>query len=166
MRSAKTFPANGTPPVLAPAPEAPTVGLGRLVLAALFTSLLYAALSTASAGICPGGVDSSGGFIDADGLPTTARPVCLLVNFHPQRWVLLLLAAIVIVAAVLTARATRVERARRIVVIATLSIVAIGIVATLASFPAFYSGAVTQWRGGPVPHFWFDAVTTITKESN
>ncbi|MHC5795775.1 hypothetical protein ACVXZ4_06405 [Lacisediminihabitans sp. FW035] len=149
-------------PVMAPAGEPQPRGFGRVIVTGIVTAILYSALSTGSTGFCPGGYDENG-FVDADGVPTTVRPVCLTVNFHPQAAVLLLLAAIVIVTSVILGRNSQVARAGRVTTIAALAILVIGLAATLATFPAFYNSSVVDWRGGPAPHFWFDAVTSITK---
>lgn len=156
MAQTKTF------PVMAPASEAQSMGIDRVVVTGIVTAILYSALSTGSAGFCAGGYDENG-FVDAAGATTTVRPLCLTVNFHPQTGVLLLVAAIVIVTAFVLGRSSQVARARRITTIAALAIVVIGLAATLATLPAVYSPSVIDWRGGPAPHFWFDAVTSVTK---
>jgi len=143
---------------MAPSGNVRTAGIGRVVVTGLVTALLYSALSTGSTAVCAGGSDEN-----ASGSPTTTQPLCLSVTFHPQTWVLLLLAALVIVAAAMVGRRTPIELTRRITTIAALAIVAIGITATLATFPLFYYSAVTAWQGGPAPHFWFDAVTSVTR---
>lgn len=70
--------------------------LRSLVLFASGAALLYAIVSTASRGVCRGGITSGGGFIDADGRATDVAPRCIELALRPSVFVFLAFAGIVL----------------------------------------------------------------------
>ena len=56
----------------------------RVLLWSLITAFLYPVFMTASKGICPGGVDANGGFIDSAGQPVDEAPQCIQLTLAPS----------------------------------------------------------------------------------
>lgn len=59
-------------------------GIRRLLIAAALAAFVYPAFMTSSRGYCPGGVDGSGGFIDASGQPVDEAVTCIQLNLEPS----------------------------------------------------------------------------------
>lgn len=56
----------------------------RLVLVAVVGALVSSSFMVATKMRCPGGVDASGGFIDANGDPTDIAPTCTTLSLRPS----------------------------------------------------------------------------------
>lgn len=69
----------------------------RVVIVAVIAALVYPALMVASRSYCPGGVNGSGGFIDASGQPTGEAPVCMDLTLRPSPLIYIGIAAIVLI---------------------------------------------------------------------
>ncbi|WP_017202923.1 hypothetical protein [Microbacterium algeriense] len=70
----------------------------RVLILAVIAALVYPSVMVASQTYCPGGVDGSGGFIDASGQPTDEAPVCIELTLAPSPLVYIGIAAIVLLA--------------------------------------------------------------------
>lgn len=68
----------------------------RVLIVAVIAALVYPTLMAASRSYCPGGIDGSGGFIDASGQPTDEAPVCIELALAPSPLVYVGIAAIVL----------------------------------------------------------------------
>jgi hypothetical protein len=139
----------------------PPAGFGRVIVTTVITAVVYTGLSTSSFGTCPGGM-SGNGFVDGAGNPSDSLPTCRSVTFQPQSLVFLILAAICVAAIVLGGAAATAAAVRRIRLRAMIALVAVRVVGTLVTLPAFYSAAPAQWGGGAPPQFWFSTITTVS----
>ncbi|MFF2371287.1 hypothetical protein [Agromyces sp. NPDC058110] len=140
---------------LATLPGAPIIRrIRRLLVAAAATGLIYGLLGTASKGGCPGGVTGDGGFLDANGDPTEAVPMCVSLTLRPAPIVYVAIVAIVLLAITSVLRRADSEA----VALRTLDRAAVLIVAVAAAWAAislvsFLSIDVTAWNGvGPFPY--------------
>jgi hypothetical protein len=70
----------------------------RVVIIAVIAALVYPTLMVASRGYCLGGVEGSGGFIDASGRPVDEAPVCIQLTLGPSPLVYVGIAVIVLLA--------------------------------------------------------------------
>ena len=70
----------------------------RLLILAVIAALVYPTLMVASRATCPGGIDGSGGFIDASGRPVDEAPLCVQLTLGPSPLVYVGIAAIVLIA--------------------------------------------------------------------
>ena len=70
----------------------------RLVIIGLFAALVYPTLMVASRGYCPGGIDGSGGFIDASGRSVDGAPLCIQLTLGPSPLVYFGIAMMVLLA--------------------------------------------------------------------
>ncbi len=70
----------------------------RILIIAVIAALVYPTLMVASRGYCPGGVDGSGGFIDASGRPVDEAPVCIQLTLGPSPLVYVGIAVIALLA--------------------------------------------------------------------
>ncbi|WP_303709666.1 MULTISPECIES: hypothetical protein [Microbacterium] len=68
----------------------------RVLLWSLIAAFLYPVFMTASKGICPGGVDGNGGFIDSTGQPVDEAPQCIQLTLAPSPLVYIAIAVIVL----------------------------------------------------------------------
>jgi hypothetical protein len=68
----------------------------RVLIVAVIAALVFPTLMAASRTYCPGGIDGSGGFIDASGQPTDEAPVCIELALAPSPLVYVGIAAIVL----------------------------------------------------------------------
>jgi hypothetical protein len=68
----------------------------RLLIVAGIVALVYPSVMVASQTYCPGGIDGSGGFIDASGQPTDEAPVCIELTLAPSPLVYVGIAATVL----------------------------------------------------------------------
>jgi hypothetical protein len=64
----------------------------------IITGLVYSTFMSGSKGICPGGVDASGGFIDAEGRSVDQAPLCVQLNLRPSVFVYFGIVLIVLIA--------------------------------------------------------------------
>jgi len=71
----------------------------RVLLWSLIAAFLYPVFMTASKGICPGGVDANGGFIDSAGRPVDEAPQCIQLTLAPSPLVYIAIAVIVLTSA-------------------------------------------------------------------
>jgi hypothetical protein len=68
----------------------------RLLRRTLGWALVYSILATGSRSTCPGGFDSNGGYLDANGDPTEVAPNCITLTLQPSPLILIVLALVVI----------------------------------------------------------------------
>lgn len=73
-------------------------GIRRLLIWALVVGVLYSVFMSASKGICPGGIDAGGGFIDSEGRSVEQAPLCVSLALRPSAFVYVGLAVIVLIA--------------------------------------------------------------------
>ncbi|MEY2847792.1 MAG: hypothetical protein RI885_457 [Actinomycetota bacterium] len=102
---------------------------GLVTLGAL-TAVVYVVLCTGMAAGCTGGYDSSGGYIDAEGRPTTIEPLCATFRFEPRLYVVALIAGLVAAAAVAMTRVATNGEARRIRGQAVIAVLVVGLLFT------------------------------------
>jgi hypothetical protein len=138
-RNADAGPAAGSPP----AADRPILRRARaLVLWALGASLLYATLAASTAS-CPGGFTADGGFLDANGDPTSVQPQCVQLTLQPGPAVYVAIALTVVIALGRAARAVDVQTALRTLDRASILVVAIAVVSMIV--------AVLWFQAIPVP---------------
>lgn len=91
-----------TPPETSAAPGLAGVvvirGIRRVLIWSLIIAFLYPAFMNGSKGICPGGVDADGGFIDASGRSVDEAPMCVQLTLGPSPLVYIGIALIVLLA--------------------------------------------------------------------
>ena len=136
-------------------PELPGADIIRAIRAlliwAVLASLVYTALSHATQGICPGGFDGSGGFIDADGGPTDTAPTCLTVSLLPGPIVYGIIGGTIIgVLSVILRRASSQAQALRFISRARWIVCGVALVSILVAQVWFAQLDVTSWDGGPI----------------
>lgn len=137
----------------------------RLIILALVASLVYSTLVTASRGGCPGGYDSDGGFIDANGDPTAVAPSCFYLALGPSPLMFVLFALIGIGALSSALKKSRTEAdALRYLDSAAAVIAGITVLSIVVSHIWFWNLPVMDWDGindlnliGPFP---FAVMTT------
>lgn len=88
-------------------------GIRRVLIWALVVGALYSAVMSASKGICPGGIDADGGFIDSEGRSVEQAPMCVSLTLRPSVFVYVGLALIVLIALGRVAKAADERAARR-----------------------------------------------------
>ncbi|WP_291055377.1 hypothetical protein [Herbiconiux sp.] len=126
----------------------------RMVIAAVVAGLIYSFLTVASKGICVGGVDGSGGFIDSSGNPTDAAPSCLILTLGPNPLMLVLFAAIVVLA--LTRVLNRAQSEKDAVRIIDRSVVAVAVLAALGIvISQIWFGLIPTWDWTPTGSYSF-----------
>ena len=140
-------------------------GIRRLAVLALFMSIIYSLLATASWASCPGGFDSTGGFIDANGDPTSIAPSCvsLAMSSNPLVFVIFVLIGIGALSSALKKSRTEAD-ALRYLNSAAVVIAGITVVTLVVSHVWFWNLSVDEWDGigdlvlhGPFP---FAVITT------
>lgn len=72
------------------------VRIRRLLVLALAAASAYSVFTRGTKGICPGGFDGNGGFLDADGNATEIAPSCVQLTLGPSPLVLIAAALLVI----------------------------------------------------------------------
>lgn len=140
-------------------------GVRRLILLALVASIIYSTLATSSMGTCPGGFDSSGGFIDADGNPVAVAPSCITLTLGPNPLLFVVFALIGIGALSSALKKSKTDAdALRYINAAAIVIVVITVVCLVVSHFWFWTLPLEQWDGtgdfflfGPFP---FAVMTT------
>lgn len=120
---------------------------GRLILVAVLAGIAYSVISTASRGICPGGVTGDGGFLDANGLSTDAAPTCLNLTLKPNGLVYLVLFVIVLVGIVVADRSMP-ERATLVLGLALAAVVVVPLAAAVVGHAWLFGFPIEQWRPG------------------
>lgn len=113
-----------------------------LVLWAIGAAVLYSTL-VASKGSCPGGFTTDGGFLDANGDPTTVQPLCATLTLQPSPVIYLAIGLTVIIALSRAARSSGVETAMRAMSRGAIVAVGIAVVAMLV--------AILWFQGMPMP---------------
>jgi hypothetical protein len=117
-----------------------------LVVIAVVTAVAYSAFGAASWGFCPGGFSSDGGYLDADGQPTTVAPQCVSAVLQPSYWVYLAIALVAIAGIWFAGR--NLEHAVGRLGIAALIVVAVGALATAGGWLAFSQLSSAGWEPG------------------
>lgn len=121
----------------------------RLLVVALVSAFVYAAVLTSSKGYCAGGFDGTGGFVDAAGRPVDTAPSCLQLTLGPSPVVFAAFVVIVLVAlSRVISRAVDVEHALRILDRSAAAIAIIAVVSGIVSAAWFWAIPVETW-GGP-----------------
>lgn len=93
--------APSTAPETAPAalPGAVVIAaIRRVLLWSLIVAFLYPAFMSGSKGICPGGVDANGGFVDSAGQSVDEAPQCIQLTLAPSPLVYVAIAVILLLA--------------------------------------------------------------------
>jgi hypothetical protein len=133
-----------------------------LVLWAVGAAILYSAL-VASKGSCPGGFTTDGGFLDANGDPTTVHPQCVQLMLQPSPVIYLAIALTVILALSRAARAADMELALRTMNRGVIVAVAIAVVSMLVAFVWFAASPMPTVGGTVIFPFPFGGGTmTVT----
>lgn len=138
----------------------------RVVIVALIAALVYPTLMVASRATCPGGIDGSGGFIDASGQPVDEAPLCIQLTLGPSPLVYVGIAAIVLVALGRVMKASDEHGALKVLNRAAIGVGALVIVAIVVSrvwffmipMEGFTSGSWTVFS--PFPFGNIDVTTT------
>jgi hypothetical protein len=131
-----------------------TVGEWRVITVGVLGVITYAVASTASKGFCPGGVDGDGGFINADGNPTDAAPMCLNLTLQPS-WLVIVLVALLVIGTIWASRRGGASAAMTLMR-GMVFVIVVLVAALLVTHVAFWSYPVSDWRYGdpvsfPVP---------------
>ncbi|HXH35811.1 MAG TPA: hypothetical protein VNJ54_15625 [Plantibacter sp.] len=122
-----------------------------LLVWAVLASLVYTALSHATQGICPGGFDGSGAFIDADGMPTDTAPNCLTVSLLPSPFVYGIIGGSVIaVLSIILRRASSQAEALRFISRARWIVCGVALASILVAQIWFAQLDLSSWNGGPI----------------
>lgn len=125
-----------------------------LVVIAVVTAVAYSAFGVASWGYCPGGVSADGGFLDAQGEPTVAAPQCVSAVLQPHQWVYVVIAVVAIAGIWFASR--NLERAVGRLGVATLIVVAVGLLAAVGGWLAFSQLSSAGWQPGtPLEVPWY-----------
>ncbi|MGD2204339.1 hypothetical protein [Microbacterium maritypicum] len=138
----------------------------RLLILAVIAALVYPTLMVASRATCPGGIDGSGGFIDASGRPVDEAPLCVQLTLGPSPLVYVGIAAIVLVALGRVMKASDEHGALKVLNRAAIGVGALVIVAIVVSrvwfflipMEGFTSGSWTVFS--PFPFGNIDVTTT------
>ncbi|WP_426171505.1 hypothetical protein [Microbacterium sp. DWRC1-3] len=138
----------------------------RLLILAVIAALVYPTLMVASRATCPGGIDGSGGFIDAPGRPVDEAPLCVQLTLGPSPLVYVGIAAIVLVALGRVMKASDEHGALKVLNRAAIGVGALVIVAIVVSrvwffmipMEGFTSGSWTVFS--PFPFGNIDVTTT------
>jgi hypothetical protein len=110
--------------------------------------IVYGTFVGGSRGGCAGGIDGSGGFLDATGRATDVAPLCWSAQMRPGPLVFLALGIVVVWALTrVTRRAANTEQARRILFRASLIALGIVLVAFAVAYAWFFLGPLGSWEG-------------------
>ena len=138
----------------------------RLIVWALITAAAYSAFTRGSRSLCVGGVDCTGGFVDAGGRSTDAAPLCHSLQLAPSPLVLVAFAVVVIVAFNrVLARATGDADAARILDRAALLVIAIGAASCVIGIAWFSLLPLQGWVDGAPLYFPFPFASVTTDVS-
>lgn len=140
------------------------VGIRSLLIWAVVAATLLAGFLRGSSGSCSGGVTGSGGFLDAEGRPTDAPPMCGSITMSANPLVYVGIALIVVLSLTrILRRADTVERALRILNNARMGIVVLTLVTFVVGYVAFATVRVDDWSSYsllyPFPFATFDIST-------
>jgi hypothetical protein len=120
----------------------------RLLILTVVCALVYSNSTSASSGICPGGFDGSGGFIDANGDPTAVAPNCLTLSLHPNPLWFVVFALVVTGALSSALKKSKTEAdALRYLDSAAAVIVVLSLVCIVVSQVWFWNLPVGEWDG-------------------
>jgi hypothetical protein len=118
----------------------------RLMVIGVVTALAYTVLLLGSKGAAAGGVDGSGGFVDADGNPTTHTPTVVNATLHASPVMYFVFAAIVFFAiGRVLRRASDEAAAVRALDRAMLVLVGVAIVSLIAAYVWFFALPPSYW---------------------
>ncbi|WP_288874293.1 hypothetical protein [uncultured Microbacterium sp.] len=138
----------------------------RLLIVAVVAALVYPTLMVASRGYCPGGIDGSGGFIDASGQPVDEAPLCVQLTLGPGPLVYVGLAAIVLLALGRVMKASDQHGALKDLNRAAIEVGALVVVAIVVSHVWFFLIPMEGFASGswtvfsPFPFGNIDVTTT------
>ncbi|GGD74015.1 hypothetical protein [Microbacterium murale] len=138
----------------------------RLMIVAALAAFAYGASLTGSKGYCPGGMNSDGTFLDADGNVTEVAPSCITLVLRPSG--LIYVAIIAIVIGVLTRmlrRSSDEVSAVRSLDRAAAAIAILVVVSIIISWIWFRMIPITDWDGtgtifAPFPFGTMDVTIT------
>jgi hypothetical protein len=120
----------------------------RLIILTVVCALVYSISTTASSGICPGGFDGNGGFIDANGDPTDIAPNCLTLSLHPNPLWFVVFALVVTGALSSALKKSKTEAdALRYIDSAAAVIVVLTVLCIVVSHVWFWNLPVDEWDG-------------------
>jgi hypothetical protein len=148
-------------------PTQPIVArIRRLVVLAMVAALGYSALTRASKGYCPGGVNADGKFIDAAGNVTELAPSCVNLTLQPSVFIYVGIFAIVIGALTFVLRrASDVPAALRYLDRGAAAVVVLAVASVAISQVWFAMIPLTEWNGAgtffyPFPFGSVDLIIT------
>lgn len=128
----------------------------RLLITSLAAGVAYLILPRGSRAFCPGGVDGSGGFLDANGDPTGVAPSCIQLTLAPSPLVIIAIAVIVIACLTrLLRRAGTVGEALRILDRAALAIGILVAVSIAVAMVWFWMIPITDWTPAGATSLFF-----------
>jgi hypothetical protein len=135
-----------------------------LVLCAVGAAILYSAL-VASKGSCPSGSTTDGGFLDANGNPTTVQPQCVTLGLQPSPVIYLAIALTVIIALSRAAHSANLELALRTMNRGAMVAVAIAVTSMLVAIVWFQLSPMPTVSGTVLFPFPFGSGTlTVTPQ--
>lgn len=138
----------------------------RVLILAVIAALVYPTLMVASRSYCPGGIDGSGGFIDASGQPTGEAPVCIDLKLSPSPLVYIAIAAIVLLALGRVMKASDERSALKTLNRASIGVAALVVLAIVVSHVWFFLIPMEGFTSGswtvfsPFPFGNIDVTTT------
>ncbi len=140
------------------------VGIRSLLIWAIVAAAMLATFLRGSMSGCPGGIDASGGFIDAAGEPTDTAPLCGSITMSASPLVYTAIALIVVLSLTrILRRADTVDDALRITRNAQMAILVLTIVAFVVGYVAIMTVHIDDWSNYsllyPFPFVTYDIST-------
>ncbi|MEV8252479.1 hypothetical protein AB0O95_00790 [Rhodoglobus sp. NPDC076762] len=128
----------------------------RLIITAALAAFGYGTFLVASKGICAGGFNGDGDFIDADGSVTESVPQCISLTLGPSGVIYIAIAVIAILAIrAVQRRASTVAEALRYLDRAAAAIVILVVASLVISYVWFSLIPITDWNGSGTFFFPF-----------
>lgn len=140
------------------------VGIRSLLIWAIVAATTLATFLRGSMSSCSGGVTGSGGFLDADGQPTDAAPMCGSITMSASPLVYMAIGLIVLLSLTrMLRRADTIDAALRIINNARMVIVVLTLVTFVVGYWAIMTVRVDDWSSYsllyPFPFATFDIST-------
>lgn len=120
----------------------------RVLIVSVIAALAYTSVMAGTAGYCPGGVDGSGGFIDASGQAVDQALMCVKLELRPSILIYIGIGLIVLLAIGRVMKAPDELVALRILDRAAIAVGALAVVAAVVSGVWFRMIPIEEFTGG------------------
>lgn len=120
----------------------------RVLIVSVFAALAYTSVMAGTAGYCPGGVDGSGGFIDASGQAVDQALMCVKLELRPSILIYIGIGLIVLLAIGRVMKAPDELVALRILDRAAIAVGALAVVAAVVSGVWLRMIPIEEFTGG------------------